>query len=282
MDQAVLNRTDRQELRTTFDDLPETYDRTRPVCPPQVFDDLAVLGGLREAARIVEIGPGTGQATLPLAERGYEVTAVELGDRLAAFARRKLARFPNVEVVSSSFEEWEAGDARFDAVASFNAFHWIDPEVRYAKPAQLLRDGGVLAVVASHYVVPDDADPFWIEVQEDYEAIGPTADVVGLPIGDNRAPPHPDQVGDLSDEVDASGHFHNAAVRRYLWTVCFTAAEYIDLLRTSSWHRALDQGARRMLFERIHQRIEAQPDRCVRPTLLATLNVARAGTPTLT
>jgi hypothetical protein len=41
----------------------------------------------------VEIGPGTGQATLPLAERGFEIVGVELGERLTAFAREKLSAF---------------------------------------------------------------------------------------------------------------------------------------------------------------------------------------------
>ncbi len=257
----------RDWLRTTFDDAPELYDRTRPVCPAQLFDDLVVLAGLREGARLVEIGCGTGQATLPLAQRGFAIVGVEIGAKLAAFTRRKLATFPNVEIINSSFEAWDAGGACFDGVVVVNAVHWIDPEIRYAKSAQLLRADGALAVVSSHYVIPDNADPFLAEVQADYEAIhsGPA----------QQPPPHPDAVGDRGDEIEASGYFRNIAVRRYLWNVRFTADEYITLLSTSSWHRQLDPADRQMLFERIHRRIEARPDRTISPTLLATLNVAR-------
>src|SRR5579884_2148202 len=111
-------------LRTTFDEAPELYDRTRPVCPSKLFDDLVALSGLGPGARIVEIGCGTGQATLPLAQRGLTVVGVELGPRLAAFTRRKLAAYPNVEIVNSSFEAWDVGDARFDGVVVVNAVHW--------------------------------------------------------------------------------------------------------------------------------------------------------------
>lgn len=90
---------DRRSLRTTFDDAPELYDRTRPVPPNELFDDLATLTGLGAGARLVEIGCGTGQATLPLARRGFAVVAVELGAHLADYAREKLAGFPHAHVV---------------------------------------------------------------------------------------------------------------------------------------------------------------------------------------
>ena len=99
----------RHVLRATFDDGAEGYDDARPVAPPEVFDDLVALAGLEPGARVLEIGCGTGQATLPLAERGFSILAVELGANLAELARRKLAAYPEVEIVTSSFEEWDPG-----------------------------------------------------------------------------------------------------------------------------------------------------------------------------
>ena len=96
-----------QRLRTTFEEVPELYDRARPTYPAQLFDDLAAIAELPEAARIVELGCGTGQATIPLAERGYRVTCVELGEQLAGAARRRLAVFPAVKVVNAAFETWQ-------------------------------------------------------------------------------------------------------------------------------------------------------------------------------
>src|SRR4051812_4997557 len=98
---------EREQLRTTFEQVPELYDRARPAYPEELFDDLGALAGLREGARLLEIGCGTGQATLPLARRGYSVVCVELGAGLAAVAQRKLAQFPQVEVVNANFEAWE-------------------------------------------------------------------------------------------------------------------------------------------------------------------------------
>jgi SAM-dependent methyltransferase len=257
----------RDWLRMTFDDAPEVFDRTRPVCPPQLFDDLTALAQLPAGARLLEIGCGTGQATVPLAERGYAIVALEIGPRLAEFARRKLAAFPNLKIVNAAFEAWDAAGARFAGIIAFNAFHWLDPDVRYAKAAQLLRAGGALVLVGTRFVLPDDAEPFWTEMQEDYAAIhgGPPPD----------RPPHPDAVGDLRGEIEASGSFHTVAVRRYLWNVRYTADEYISLLSTASWHRQLDAESRRDLFERLRRRIVAQPEGAITATLLATLHIAQ-------
>jgi SAM-dependent methyltransferase len=101
-------------LRTGFGRAAADYQRTRPVCPPRLFDDLIDLAGLEAGERVIEVGCGTGQATVPLAERGLAVTAVELGPGLAAIARRRLASFPNAEVVTCSFENWQPRSGPFD------------------------------------------------------------------------------------------------------------------------------------------------------------------------
>jgi SAM-dependent methyltransferase len=257
---------DRHRLRTTFEEVPELYDRARPTYPPGLFDDLVALARLPERARLLEIGPGTGKATRALAERGFEITAVELGEGLAALARRRLAAFPNVEVVHAPFETWET-EERFDAVVAFTAIHWIDPEVRYEKAARLLRQGGALAFAGSQHALPEDGDPFWTEVQEDYEALFPSED--------NRPPPPPEEFEDFATEIEASGLFGEIQVRRHVWDVTYTADRYLDVLDTYSGHRTLPAERRRDLYERIRRRIEARPGGTVRKTYVAILHVAR-------
>src|SRR5579862_3523320 len=158
----------RRSLRAGFDRAAEDYQRTRPVCPAGRFDDLTALAGLRPGHRVLEIGCGTGQATVPLAERGLAVTAVELGARLAAVARRRLAGYPQASVVTGSFEDWQPARAGFDAVLAVSSLHWIDPELRYAKPYALLRPGGAMAVAGCLWARPPDPTGFFAGVQDDY------------------------------------------------------------------------------------------------------------------
>ena len=63
---------------------------------------------LGPADRLLEIGCATGKATLPLARRGLAITCLEPGPELAAAARRNLADFPAVRVVTTDFETWAA------------------------------------------------------------------------------------------------------------------------------------------------------------------------------
>jgi SAM-dependent methyltransferase len=231
---------------------------------PEVFDDLVALAELRPGARLVEIGCGTGQATLPLAERGFEIVGIELGGRLAAIARRNLAPFPRVRIVTSSFEEWDPGGERFDAVVAFNSFHWVDPERRYAKPAELLPAGGTLAAVGMRLVVHDEADAVWRAAKDDQEALAGGGAWI-----------HVDEIQDRSAEFEASGLFRLAARRRYLWDLTFDADGFIALLETASWQRALDDDVRRELFEQIRRRIESRPEATITPTMAAVLYVAR-------
>ena len=243
--------------RTTFEQVPELYDRARPGYPPQVFDDLVALAQLPAQARLLEIGCGTGQATVPLAERGYAITCVELGERLAATARRKLATFPSVSVINADFETWQPESLGFDAVVAFSAFHWLAPDRRYTKTADLLREHGKLAVVSTAHVLPSDGDPFFLEVRADYEAVLPDdpktkAGADGAFYSPPWRLPHPDALADHSDEVvtgeiETNGRFHNVVARRYLWDVIYTADDYVDVLSTYSHHRALGDEARERL-----------------------------------
>jgi hypothetical protein len=101
--------TDRTRLRGTFDQAAELYDRARPGYPPALFEDLAELAGVGPGCRVLEIGPGTGQATVPLAERGCHIVAVELGVELATIATHHVAGGDEAFFVEvqACYERWD-------------------------------------------------------------------------------------------------------------------------------------------------------------------------------
>src|SRR3954452_14155048 len=93
-----------EDLRATFEQVPELYDRARPRYPNEVFEDLSAL--LPARARVVEIGCGTGQATVPLAQRGFRITCVALGGGLGAVALGTPAPFRDSAVLNPNSERW--------------------------------------------------------------------------------------------------------------------------------------------------------------------------------
>jgi SAM-dependent methyltransferase len=256
--------TDREHFRGTFDDDADAYDRTRPVCPPAVFDDVVELGGLGAESHVLEIGPGTGQATRPLAERRIAVTAVELGPALADRTALNLAAFDKVQVINTSFEAFDPGGARFDAVFACNSFHWIDPGTRYTKAADLLFPRGHLIVVSTPWVVPDDADKFWWDVQDDWQAVGGREDPTAK---------HPDRFDLPLAGLAESGCFAEAITRRTRFDVAFTTEDYVTNLRTQSGFKEFEGPVQRALIERIRRRIDQHGGR-IRAHLLAILTVA--------
>jgi SAM-dependent methyltransferase len=237
---------DSRELRAGFDEAALDYERTRPVCPPELFDDLVELTGLGPGDRVVEIGCGTGQATVPLAARGLAVTAVELGTQLAALARNRLAGFATAHVVTSSFEDWEPDEIPYAAVVAVNSLHWIDPPVRFAKPFQILGPGGTMVVAGCHWARPVDAEPFWAEVQADYQAV----EYEGSP------PPPPEAIGPAHLPAEAEGFFAEVASRRYPFEVRYTAEAYLAVLATQSTTRALGEARRADFLARVRRRLE--------------------------
>jgi len=218
-------------LRARFDEAAELYDRARPTYPDALFDDVVALAGLRAGARILEIGCGTGQATLPLARRGFAVEAVELGAELAAVARRKLAGFPDVTVHVTTFEEWALPPEPFDLVLAATSWHWVDPAVRFVKAAAALRPGGALAVVDTRHI-EGGTSAFFADVQ---------AACYAAFMGDDATLRLPDSES-LAVETAGfveSGWFEPPLTREYERDLPYTTAEYLDVLNTYSGHRDL-------------------------------------------
>lgn len=259
----------RVHLSRTFDEDAELYDRARPGYPPELFDDLTEVAGIGPGCHVLEVGAGTGKATVPLAERGCRITAVELGAAMAAVARRNLAGFETVEIVTADFETWPLPEEPFDAVVSATAFHWIDPAVRMARAADALRPGGALAVVATQHVA-GGSEEFFIEVQNCYERFDP-ATPPGL-----RPPAAADiDTSDHADEVARSGRFGPVVFRRYEWDLTYTTAEYLQVLRTYSGHRALPPEARQGLLECIAGLVDRRYGGRVTKRYLTELRVSR-------
>lgn len=255
----------RHRLRGGFGADAEAYQRTRPVCPPRAFDDLVALAGLAPGDRVAEIGCGTGQATVPLAERGLAVTAVELNAGLAALARRRLAGFPAAEVLITSFEDWEPPGTPFDAVMAFNSLHWIDPQVRYAKPFGLLRHGGAMIVGGCRWAQPATAERFWTDVQQDYRAVGYAGD----------PPPPPERIGRWHFPAEAAAFFEEAACRRYPFDVVYSAGDYLANLASQAGTRELGAARAAEFLSLVRDRLESLGWPQLTATFVGYLTVGR-------
>ena len=137
---------EKTDLRTTFDQDASLYAKARPGYPNALFEDIIEFSKISDDGRILEIGCGTAQATLPFALRGYSIHCIELGANLAEVAKQNLSNYPKAQVSVGNFEEYPLNENSFDLVISGTAFHWINPDIGYRKVAKVLRPAGTLAL----------------------------------------------------------------------------------------------------------------------------------------
>lgn len=258
----------RDRLKVTFESRAADYHAARPDYPAELYEQLAAAAGLGPGARLLEVGCGTGKATIPLAARGFEITALEPGPRLAEAARANLAGYDRVSVVPAAFENWEPAGQRFDLVYAATAWHWVDPAVGYDLAWRVLRPGGHLAIWGAGHVLPDDGDPFFRQIQDVYDEIGESAPA-------DSYFPKPGGLPTDRIAIEASGLFAVTLATEFIWALDYTADQYIALLDTFSSHIDIAPWQRDRLYGEITRRIAARPDNTVRRHWGAVLQVAR-------
>ena len=247
-----------RELGRVFDEVAEVYDRVRPTYPDDLFEDLVAVTGLSERSAILEVGCGTGQATRSLAALGSSVTAIERGEALAALARKRLERFPNVEIETTAFEQWHDRGRHFDVVLAASSWHWVDPTIGWRRAHAVLNPGGWLAVLGNVVVRRTGELEVYAETADLHERFCP-----GNP--DWGDPPLEDDVRATAEgwgppNEDRDGFFEPPTARWYPTVQWFDGAGFADLLRSTSVYRKLDPDVGEPLLDAIAERVRSHLD----------------------
>ena len=255
---------DWKEDSRSFDSVPDDYDVYRPGYPKELVDSLIELTGIPPAGKILEIGAGTGKATLLFAERGFSILCIEPGANLAAVAARNLKAYPGVQFEISRFEAWIETAGQFDLVLSAQAFHWVPKEVGYTKAASALKPRGHLALFWNMY--PGFETQLAAEFDKVYQKIAPG---LGSPFSVTD-----EAIQQRVVEIEASGCFGTVTVKRFPWSMRYTTRQYQGLLNTYSDHLRLSGVTRQHLIHAIGEVIDSHGGSIERP-YVAVLYVAQ-------
>jgi len=233
--------------RCVFNEVAALYDEVRPGYPPAIVD-AAVQAGLPPGGRILEIGCGTGQITVPFAARGFSILALEPGEDMAALAARNCRDYPLVTIHNTSFEAWPADGHAFDMVLSAMAFHWIAPDAGCAKAASVLRSGGVLALV--WHLDTSEGTPFWQATQPIYDAHfhPPEGHTTVISLGERAA--------GCAEAIRRCGAFEPVQEVRHAWERTYRDGDYLKLLHTYSDHRTLPEPDRTLFFRAVEDVVD--------------------------
>jgi SAM-dependent methyltransferase len=261
-----MSKTPAAEPRKSFDGVAEIYHRIRPRYPPSMFDELFRLLPSRPA--ILEVGPGTGQATGDLLSRGATVHAIEIGPGMAAKLREGLPS-PALTVTIGDFEEVDVEEHGFDAVFSATAYHWISPRAQVDRPVRVLKPGGVVAIVDLNQVSSPDDQGFFAAAQPIYERYGEGHTGPRAPERNAVDPP-------IHLVLRDDPRFSNVEVRGYDWNQTYSAADYRKLMLSYSSTQMMTPSARQGLLDDIENFVRQQfGDQVTRP-IVVTLTTARA------
>ena len=253
------------DIRFSFNEVPAIYDRVRPSYPADLFDALFQM--LPAQPKIVEVGPGTGQATKDLLARGASVFAIEIGPAMAARLRANLSS-DRLRIGVGDFEEMEVRAGEADAVFSATAYHWISQQAQTDRPAAILRLGGLVAIVDTIQVDSSDDAGFFAAAQPIYERYGQG----------HTGPPAPAR-GSVDPAIrsvlDADRRFDSVAVRRYDWDQTYSATDYRTLMLSYSGTQMMEETDRLGLLDDMESLIRRDFGGVVTRPLVVALTTAK-------
>jgi hypothetical protein len=228
------------EQGLVFGQVADQYEAARPSYPDALFDAVMEYGSLRPGDAALEIGAGTGKATMGFVARGLAVHALEPSAEMARVLRAK-----GVTVEETTFECWSGQGAGVRLLFAAQAWHWVRSGDRYELAANALTRGGTLAL-------------FWNKAREWTGPLGAANDAAY----DQHAPHLTSSVGRWEldrtiDEIARTARLSDATKRVITWEQRYTTAEYVTLLGTHSDHRVLPDDRRTRLHEAVGAVIDA-------------------------
>lgn len=254
-----------RENRTHFDEITADYDKARWEYPAEIYSDIMEYSRSGNK-KTIEIGAGTGKATAPFLDAGYEVTAVEMGVNMADFIKNKFINYNNFNVIVSDFEQTVLPENNYDLIYAASAFHWVDAEIGCPKVFSLLRNGGTFALFRNN-AVPENGNSLYEEIQEvydkhyysNYKKDNRPVCIYEMTYEDFLKPAELYR-GFRFESMERYG-FVDVTMNLYRASKTYSADEYIALIETYSDHRALPNESRTTLYTGIKDAILRHDDK---------------------
>lgn len=247
--ERIMGRRERESRRDSFLLDAEDYFAARPGYPDVLLEEAVELGDLSPPDRLLEVGCGTGEATAWFAHRGFRMMAMDRSPEMIRLARMRLEGLDGVDVQLLDFEKGTPPE-RFAGIVMATSYHWLDPETRVKRCADVLERGGALILLWHTHPLPFTG--YHERSQAIYERIVP-----------GWTPPASPGMSEerillLIEELGADGIFEGVQRRTHDWSRVYDRALYLRLLNTYSDHRLLSGERRARLFRELADLIDAE------------------------
>lgn len=164
-----IRELEQDDFRRVFDTIPDQFDQFRPRYSEELFAFLNSRAEIGPGKRVLELGPGTGQATEPVLRTGCEYHAIELGEHLCRKMKGKYGKLPNFSIVNDDFITYDYGDMKFDMIYSAATIQWIPEAIAFSKTFDLLKPGGTLAMILTSSEYKSDNETLFEKIQALYD-----------------------------------------------------------------------------------------------------------------
>lgn len=229
------------DFRRIFDTIPDQFDRCRPRYCEALFADLIDFAGVNPEKAVLELGPGTGQATEPILNTGCRYHAIELGSHLAEKMQEKYGEMPNFSIVNDDFITHDFGRQTFDLIYSAATIQWIPEDIAFGKTFALLKPGGVLAMMftRSDYRTPNET--LYQAIQQVYGAY--------------FRPETPYRQGGFGYTAAPEYGYQAVEKREYRAVRVLTADEFVGLSGTHCDHMTIPEPYRTPFFDGLRKAV---------------------------
>lgn len=241
----------RKELGSTFDTAASLYNKMRPGYVDELYKAVFDYISIDEQSRVVEVGSGTGQATLPVLKTGCELTAVEYGENLSSMLKDRYKEYDRFNVITGKFEDVDLEENAYDLVFSATAFHWVPEEIGYPKVYSILKSGGAFARFANRPRISGYDPDLAQEIDDIYNDYYNKH--YGVKSGAKKW--FTEENAKEISQIPSKYGFTDIKYRLFYRTRVFTAQEYISLLGTYSDHIAIEESVRKVFFSKIEEAI---------------------------
>lgn len=229
-----------QQRKNWYSEVADAYNKVRPRYPHELINSAVQLAHLPAEAIILEIGCGPGTATTAFAQLGFAMICLEPSQEACLLARQNCAAYPNVEIINTTFEEWQLEAKKFNAVLAANSFHWVAPEIGYPKAAAALKDNGSLILMWNKE--PQLNYEIYQALNEVYQAHN-----FSLPRYEDKETQE-EILRWLGENIISSGLFKDLRYAQLACEVTYSIDDYLALLSTLSPYIRLEQQQRDSLF----------------------------------
>jgi len=135
----------------------KAYEEARPGYPYKVMEYIRSISP--QDAIFADIGAGTGKLTVLLAQRGYEIFAVEPNDDMRGFLRENLAPFTKVNIIDGAAEATTLPESCVDVITSAQSLNWFDIDAFRTECGRIGKPGFLVIVVYNYIPAEDHGSP---------------------------------------------------------------------------------------------------------------------------